>query len=218
MESATISRRAPGSGLGARVRAVDVPTLAKVLFVLLCLACAIGIVVFPTYPNYDSYYALLWGKEVLHGTLPHFEGFRLPTEHPLAIAAGAVLSLFGDAGDRLWIALTFGAFLALVAAVYQLGRTAFTPLVGVIAALLLLTRFDFAFLAARGYIDIPYLALVMWAVALEARRPHRGAPVFALLTAAGLLRPEGWLLSGLYFLWMSWRATWPERVKWALWA
>jgi hypothetical protein len=191
---------------------------AKRAFVLLCVGFAIGILVFPTYPNYDSYYALLWGKEILHGTLPHFEGFRLPTEHPLAIVAGAVLSLFGEAGDRLWVALTFAAFLALVAAVYRLGRIAFTPLVGLIAALLLLSRFDFAFLAARGYIDIPYLALVMWAIALEAARPHRGTPVFALITAAGLLRPEGWLLAGLYFLWMSWHATWRERAVWALWA
>jgi hypothetical protein len=191
---------------------------ARRAFAALCVATAVGILVFPTYPNYDSYYALLWGKEILHGIVPHFEGFRLPTEHPLAIAAGAVLSLFGQAGDRLWIALTFAAFLALIAGIYQLGRIAFTPVVGVIAAVLLLSRFDYAFLAARGYIDIPYLALVMWAIALEAGRAHRGAPVFALLTAAGLLRPEAWLLSGLYFLWMSWHATWRQRAVWALWA
>ena len=191
---------------------------AKRAFALLCVGFAIGILVFPTYPNYDSYYALLWGREILDGTLPHFEGFRLPTEHPLAIVAGVVLAPFGDAGDRLWVGLTFAAYLALVAAVYQLGRTAFTPVVGAIAAVLLLTRFDFAFLAARGYIDIPYLALIMWAIALEAKRSHRGTPVFALLTAAGLLRPEAWLLAGLYFLWMSWRATWRERAVWALWA
>ena len=46
-------------------------------------------------PIYDSYYSLLWGREVLDGHLPHFEGFRAPTEHPLAIAAGAVLNIFG---------------------------------------------------------------------------------------------------------------------------
>ena len=60
---------------------------------------------YPTYPNYDSYYSLLWGREALHGTMPHFQGFRVPTEHPLAIAAGALLSLFGRGADRLWIAL-----------------------------------------------------------------------------------------------------------------
>ncbi len=64
-----------------------------------------------------------------------------------------------------------------------------------------MSRFDFAFLAVRGYIDIPYLALVVWAIALEAQQPRRGTAVFALLALAGLLRPEAWLLAGLYFLW-----------------
>jgi hypothetical protein len=215
MESATISRRAPGTGLSGRVRAVDVPTVAKVAFVLLCVACAIGIVVFPTYPNYDSYYALLWGRELLHGVMPDFQGFRAPTEHPLAIAAGAVLSLFGRGADRLWIALTFASFMALIWGMYRLARISFTPLVGLIAAALLLTRFDFGFLAARGYIDIPYMALVVWAAALEAARPRRGTAVFVLLALAGMLRPEAWVLTGLYFLWVAWKATWPERFKFA---
>ena len=74
------------------------------------------------------------------------------------------------------------------------GRVAFTPLIGAIAALLLLTRFDFAFLAARGYIDVPYMALVVWAAVMEATRPRRGWPVFLLLGLAGLLRPEAWIL------------------------
>ena len=75
------------------------------------------------------------------------------------------------------------SYLWLVWGVYRLGRVAFTPLVGALAALLLLTRFDFAFLAARGYIDVPYMALVVWAVVLEASRPRRGRPVFVLLGA-----------------------------------
>ena len=192
--------------------------VARFAFVALCLAFAAGIVVFPTYPNYDSYYSLLWAREVLDLGLPTFEGFRVPTEHPLAIAAGLVLALFGEAGDRLWVALTFAAFLGLVAGVYRLGRVAFTPVVGAIAAALLITRFDFAFLAARGYIDIPYMALVVWALVLEVQRPRRGAVVFALLAAAGLLRVEGWLLAAAYWCWISLRATWPERAKWAVWA
>ena len=31
--------------------------------------------------------------------------------------------------------------------------------------------------------------------------------MFLLLAAAGLMRPEAWILSGVYFLWMSWDAT-----------
>jgi hypothetical protein len=184
-------------------------------FTGLCGATVLGTLVYPTYPNYDSYYSLLWGRELLDGHRPHFEGFRLPTEHPLAIVVSTFLDLFGGIADRLFIILILGTFLALVAAVYKLAATAFTPLIGVVAAVLLLTRFDFAFLAVRGYIDIPYLALVVWAVALEAARPRRGLPVFALLVAAGLLRPEAWLLLGLYWLWMFPGASWRDRALWA---
>ena len=88
----------------------------------------------------------------------------------------------------------------------------FGTLVGLAAAALLCTRFDFPFLAARGYIDIPYLAFVMWAAALEAERPRRGTVVFVLLACAGLMRPEAWLLSGLYFLWCFLPASWPQRI------
>jgi hypothetical protein len=202
--------------LGARLRALDAATLARAAFALLCAGFAIGFFVYPTYPVYDSYYALLWGHDLLHGHAPVFQGFRYPTEHPLGIAAGAVVSLVGESGDRVWVALTLAAFLALAAGVYRLGRLAATPLVGAVAVMLLLTRFDYPFLAARGYVDIPYMALVVWAAVLEAGRPRRGTPVFALLAAAGLLRPEAWLLAGLYWCWMGWRATWPERLRYAL--
>ena len=179
-------------------------------------AAAIGFLVYPTYPNYDSYYSLLWGREVLDLQSPTFEGFRIPTEHPLAIAAGALLSLLGSAGDRVWVAVILATFLWLVAGVYRLGRVSFTPLVGAAAAALLLTRLDYAFLAARGYIDIPYMAMVVWAAALEAQRPRRGAAVLVLLTLAGLLRPEAWVLAALYWCWVAWKASWRDRILLAL--
>ena len=91
MEGLTLTRR-PAI---ARGRSLDADTVARIVFALLCVAFAIGFFVYPTYPNYDSYYSLLWGRDVLDLQVPNFEGFRVPTEHPLAIAAGAVLSLFG---------------------------------------------------------------------------------------------------------------------------
>ena len=211
MEGLTLTRR-PAL---ARGRSLDAELIARVAFGLLCLAFAIGFFVYPTYPNYDSYYSLLWGQEVLDLTKPGFEGFRVPTEHPLAIALGALLSLFGESGDRLFIAVILASFLWLIWGVYRLGQVAFTPLVGGIAAVLVLTRFDFGFLAARGYIDIPYMALVMWAAVLEARTPRRGAPVLVLLALAGMLRPEAWVLAGLYWLWVAWRASWRQRALYA---
>ena len=211
MEGVTLSRR-PAL---ARVRSLDADAIARIAFGLLCLAFAIGFFVYPTYPNYDSYYAMLWGREVLDLQLPGFEGFRVPTQHPLAILAGALLSLFGRSGDRLWIALTIASFLWLVWGVYRLGRTAFTPLVGAVAAALVLTRFDLGFLTARGYIDIPYMALVVWAAVLEAQRPRRGTSVLVVLALAGLLRPEAWVLAGLYWLWMLPGSSWRQRVLYA---
>jgi len=187
---------------------------AKAAFALLCIGSLVGFLVFPTYPNYDSYYSLLWGREVLDLQAPTFEGFRVPTEHPLAIAVSAVVGLFPSA-DRLFIALILASFLWLIWGVYKLGRVSFTPLVGGVAALLTLTRFDFGFLAARAYIDIPYMALVVWAATLEARRPRRGVPVLILLSLAGMLRPEAWFLAAMYWVWVAWKASWRDRVIFA---
>jgi hypothetical protein len=210
MEGSTLTRPRPGP-ISARPR----PSfwdrgdrLAKAAFALLCLAFLVGFFVFPTYPVYDSYYSLLWGRDLLHGDPLVFDGFRYPTEHPLAIAAGAILQFFGGWADRLWVAMTLGSFLVLIAGVYRLGRMAATPLVGVVAAALLMTRFDYPFLAARGYIDIPYMALVVWA-ATQIRRP---VLVLSLLALAGMLRPEAWFLAAMYWVYAVWHATWRQRL------
>jgi hypothetical protein len=213
MQSATVTPPRPAAGTPPRARRVPWPALA-----LLALSAAtfIGFLVYPTYPNYDSYYSLLWGREVLHGHLPSFEAYRAPTEHPLGIAFGGLLSLLGRGGDRVMVFFTEASFVVLCAGVYRLGRAAFTPLVGIVAAGILCTRFDFPFLAARAYIDIPYLAFVVWAAALEVERPRRGGVVWFLLACAGLLRPEAWLLIGLYFLWMaSAHVPWATRARFA---
>ena len=94
---------------------------------------------------------------------------------------------------------------------YRLGRLCFGPVVGLLAALLLLSRFFIENLAAQGYLDISYVALIVWAVVLEVERPRRGTPVFLTLAAAGLLRPDAWVLSGAYWLWCSWPARGPAR-------
>jgi hypothetical protein len=214
MASATITRPAPGPdpATGRTSRRWSWPLL---LLGALIVGTVIGFIVYPTYPNYDSYYSLIWGREVLHGIKPSFDGYRTPTEHPLAVAFGALLSILGDPADRIMVGATLGSFVVLAAGLYRLGRASFGTLVGLAAAGLLCTRFDFPFLAARAYIDIPYLAFVVWAAALEAEKPRRGTVVFVLLACAGLMRPEAWLLSGLYFLWCFLPATWRQRALYA---
>jgi len=192
MESATLTRPGTATGWAARLRAAPATGWAAGGLILLTIAAVVGYVVYPTFPNYDSYYSLLWAREALHLEPLSFDGYRTPTEHPLAILVGIPLVLLGDGGDRVLVFFTVASMVALAAGMYRLARLSFGPLVGFVAALLLCTRFDFPFLAVRGYIDIPYLAFVVWAAALEMGRPRRGLPVFLLLTGAALLRPEAW--------------------------
>lgn len=217
--SATHDRVEPGGATGGGGEGGSrrlTPSWGLLALAALTAVALVGFAAWPTYPNYDSYYSLLWGRELLHGQLPSFEAYRAPTEHPLAIAFGALLAVFGDVADRLIVAATVLSFVALVAGLYRLAAVSFSRLVGVVAAVLLCTRFDFPFLALRAYVDIPYVALVVWAAALEADRPRRGTPVLLLLAAAGLMRPEAWLLSGVYFLWVALPASWPERLRFAV--
>ena len=61
---------------------------------------------------------------------------------------------------------------------------------------IVLTRAPFLSNGLRAYIDLPYIALCLGALLIEAKRPRAGWPVLALLALAGLLRPEAWLFAG----------------------
>jgi hypothetical protein len=203
MESTTLTRPREERGVLGRLRAAPARAWERTGLAVLALGAAIAYAVYPTYPVYDSAYELVWGRSVLHGHLPDFDAYRAPTEHPLGLLAGTVAALFGEAAPRLWMIATIAAYCLLVAGLYRLGCATFGRWVGLVAALLLLSRLNYAFLAARGYLDIPYLALIAWAAALEAERPRRGGRVWVLLGLAGLLRPEGWLLIAAYWLWCA---------------
>jgi hypothetical protein len=213
MTSATLTPPRPESIGLRRSRAARASTWAKLAFAAMCALALVGYFAFPTYPTYDSFYALLWGRDLLHLHMPDFRVYRGPTEHPLALAFGVLCSIFGQGGARLVVLGSIASFVALVAGVYRLGRLCYGPLVGAVAGLLVLSRFFVENLAAQGYLDISYVALVVWATALEIERPRRGPLVFGLLAAAGLLRPDAWLLSGIYWLWCAWPADNRTRLR-----
>jgi hypothetical protein len=214
-----LSATAGGAGGRPRwvVRLIEMPGAlrAKLAFAGMCIAALIGFLAIPTYPIYDTQYYLLWGREIVHGQLPSFTAYEAPTEHPLAVAWGTVMSIFGNAELRLSVLCAIASFLLLAWGVYRLTRTAFTPIVAATAVALLLTRFNFMFLAARGYVDLTYCAAIVWAAALEIERPRRGTLVFVVLLGAELIRPDAWLLAGLYWLWCARTAAWPQRFRWA---
>jgi hypothetical protein len=72
-----------------------------------------------------------------------------------------------------------------------------------VAALIVLTRAPFLSNGLRAYVDVPYIALVLGALAIESKKPRAGWPVLSLLAFAGLLRPEAWGFAIAYWLWMA---------------
>ena len=170
----------------------------------LALAVAVAVLVWAltrTYPNYDSYYHLVWGRELLDGLAPSFEAYAAPTQHPLYVALGALLGLvFGESADRVLVLVCLLSHAALVFGTYRLGAAVFGRWSGALAALFVAASASFLLYAARGYVDAPFLALVVWAGVLAASRAARGGRR-RCSSLAGLLRPEAWVLTGLWWLW-----------------
>src|SRR3954467_14158855 len=202
-----------GARLAARAEALATrrnATLAAVLAGSLVLALFFGL---HTFPNYDSYYQLLWGQDIAHGRLPDYAVFRSPTPHPLSELVGLMLSRFGLAADRLMVLITLVAWVGLLWAIYRFTKHLLGTLVAAVAVLVMLTRTDLEFFALRAVVDIWFLFFIFAAAAMEVRTPRRGMPVMLLLALAGLLRPEAWVLAGIYVLWLfpkkGFRGIWP---------
>ncbi len=187
------------------MRAGRAPGRELAVVALLAVAAVIVWLLVRTYPNYDAYYHLVWGRELLDGHKPTFEAYQAPTQHPLYLVVAAVLAaLAGGEADRWLVLLSALSLVGLVWAVFRVGRAVFGTWPGLVAALLTGSSIALLLYAARAYVDVPFLALVMWAAVLEAERPRRGTPVMVLLTLAGLLRPEAWVLAGAYWIWCVW--------------
>jgi hypothetical protein len=208
--------------LGARLRA---PLAIAVGAVALRLIAAVG------FANYDTLYALAWGGQLARGQDPAYGVPIAPTPHPLVELLGLVLSPLGPhAVEDTTVALGFLALSACGWVIYRLGAQWFGWAAGALAALIFLTRAEVLSYGVRAYVDLPYLLLVLGALLVESRHQRMrsgpaGAPVLALLALAGLLRPEAWAFSGLYWLYLmglvpTWMrahigggASWRERPR-----
>ena len=167
------------------------------------------LLVFPVgFPNYDTIYALVWGRELAHLESPDYGAALPPTPHPLTELWGLATTPLGDGMLTLTM---IGAYVSLGLIgyfVYRLGSIWFDRWIGAAAAAIVLTRAPYLSNGLRAYIDLPYIALCLGALLIEAKRPRAGWPVLALLALAGLLRPEAWLFSIAYLLYLAWD---PER-------
>jgi hypothetical protein len=174
------------------------------------LAIGLRLLYGPGAVGYDAAWALDWGRELAHGSVSALDAPGAPSPHPLAIAVSALLSPLGGAALPAAMALAWLSYAALGLLAFALGRTLYSAWVGALFAAVLLTRPLLALETGQAVIDVPFLALVLAALLLEARG-GRGVPV--LLLAAGLLRPEAWLLGLAYLAWSLPRRPADERVR-----
>ena len=80
--------------------------------------------------NFDTRYAVVWGRDIARGTLPDYDVVLAPTPHPLTTLGGVVVAPLSAAADRgvhgeaATTVVLVGAFAALGAlgwVVYRLG-------------------------------------------------------------------------------------------------
>ncbi len=175
------------------------------------------LLIFPVgFPNYDTIYALVWGRELAHGMSPDYGAALPPTPHPLADLLGVVTTPLGQGAVTVTMVIAYASLGLITYLVYRLGSLWIDRAVGGVAALIVLTRAPFLSNGIRAYVDMPYIALCLGALVIESKRPRAGWPVLALLAAAGLLRPEAWLFSLAYLAWLAldlersprWRLRW----------
>src|SRR5262245_40396857 len=94
--------------------------------------------------NYDTLYALVWGREIAGGHAPDLDVAVAPTPHPLANLGAVLLAPLTNAGSPLQgqaamdvvLVLSFVALALLARVVFELGRAWFGAWAGVAAALI----------------------------------------------------------------------------------
>jgi hypothetical protein len=162
------------------------------------------LLVFPVgFPNYDTIYALVWGRELAHGIGPDYGAALPPTPHPLADLLGAVTTPLGGGAIAVTMVVAYLSLGLIGYLIYRLGSLWFDRPIGAVAALIVLTRAPYLSNGLRAYVDLPYIALTLGALLIETRKPRAGWPVLALLALAGLLRPEAWLFSIAYLIYLA---------------
>src|SRR5680860_607578 len=118
----------PGMPQSSRLRSWGLP-LAFIL-----ASTAILLAIFPRgFPNYDTIYYLLWGREIFDGMSPDYGAPLAPTPHPLYDLLGAVVAPLGDGAITVAILIAYLSLGLLAWLVYKLGSEWFDRAIGGVA-------------------------------------------------------------------------------------
>ncbi|HWC25179.1 MAG TPA: hypothetical protein VG474_01225, partial [Solirubrobacteraceae bacterium] len=195
-------------------RAVSLPRPALAVVFVAAVAGLAAVLEPNAYPSYDYAFVLASAQDVLEGRATGYEvPVYSPVPHPLTLLAALAAVPFGEAAFAIVAALGLAALGLLCWALLRIGALLGSWPAGLLAAALVFTSPPIFELAARNFGDVGFAALVAVAVAAELARPRRGPVVLALLALAGLLRPEAWLLAGVYWLYLLPGRAWPERLR-----
>ena len=166
------------------------------------------------FPSYDYAFVLASAQDILEGRATGYQvPVYSPVPHPLTLGAALAAVPFGEAAWAIFTVLGLAALGLLCWALLRIGALLGSWPAGLLAAALVFTSPPIFELAARNPGDVGVAALVAAAVAAELARPRHGTAALVLLALAGLLRPEAWLLAGLYWLSLLPDRTWPQRAK-----
>lgn len=213
LDASPRTRDGSSPAFSERVAALARPaTRRDVAFVLVgVLVVAALTLALPSTPTYDPWSWIVWGREIVHGSLDTHSG---PSWKPLPVLFTTVFGLAGDAAPDLWLLVArAGGLLALVM-VFRLAvrltdrRGALVA--GLFAVFALTTSTEFVRGCALGNSEGLLVAFVLFAIERHVDGHPRQS--FALLYGAALLRPETWPFLGLYGLWLLRR----DRTTWKL--
>jgi hypothetical protein len=160
----------------------------------------------------DMAWHLQWGIEINHGELPTYgTGLAGPTLHPLGLVLGSLAGATGNGYDVL--ALAGPASLAgVVAMTWRLGWVSFGLLGGIVAAALVAVTASVMDYTLTFFVDSAFVVLVLMGVTLIAVAPDRGIGPLVAFAIAGLLRPEAWLFSAVYWVYLAVRGARGRRL------
>ncbi len=180
----------------------------------------------PSTPSYDPWCWLVWGREVLHGSL-HTQGGA--SWKPLPVVFTTVFALFGKAQPDIWLAVARAGFVMTVLMSGKLaGRLTLwlapdygrrplgslplrhriasagpAALAGVIAIFAVALSGGWLSNSTLGYSEA--LAVGFLLIGLERHMDGHPRQAFACGLVAALDRPETWVFWGPYGLWLMWK-------------